>query len=144
MKNLDRWMTSTRRFAAFALAVTLSAGTLLAQAGSSPINVDDNGVILHGYDAVAYQTAHQPVKGSPAFTAAHDGAIYQFTSAANRDAFKAAPAKYAPAYGGYCAMGVAVGKKLDGDPAAFTVANGRLYLNVSEKVKGMLMFEAFR
>ena len=34
-------------------------------------------------------------------------------------------------------MGVAVGKKLDGDPAAFTVANGRLYLNVSAKVRTM-------
>ena len=86
---------------------------------------------------MAYQSEHKALKGSAGFTATHAGAIYQFASAANRDAFKANPAKFAPAYGGYCAMGVAVGKKLDGDPAAFTVVNGKLYLNVSEKVRGM-------
>ena len=108
-----------------------------AQQGKTAVNVGDDGVILRGFDAVAYQIDHKAVQGSANFTATRDGAIYYFASAANRDAFKADPAKYAPAYGGYCAMGVAVGKKLDGDPAAFTVANGRLYLNVSDKVRSM-------
>lgn len=44
----------------------------------------------------------------------------------NRDAFKAAPAKYAPRFGGFCAMGVALEKQLDGDPTAWTVADGKL------------------
>jgi len=120
-----------------ALALVSGARILLAQTGATAVNVDANGVILHGYDAVAYQTQHAAVKGSPEFTSVHDGAIYYFASAANRDAFQAAPAKYAPAYGGYCAMGVAVGKKLDGDPEAFTVQNGRLFVNVSAKVRSM-------
>jgi YHS domain-containing protein len=120
------------------LALTMTAATVaFAQSGSTSVNVDDNGVILKGYDAVAYHTEMKPVQGTPQFTATHDGAIYRFASASNRDAFKANPAKYAPAYGGYCAMGVAVGKKLDGDPAAFTVANGKLFLNVNQNVKGM-------
>ena len=137
MSSFARMIGTLRRQVAIAVLAALSASTAFAQHGKSAVNVDDNGVILRGFDAVAYQIDHKAVQGSANFTATRDGAIYYFASAANRDAFKADPAKYAPAYGGYCAMGVAVGKKLDGDPAAFTVANGRLYLNVSDKVRSM-------
>lgn len=137
MIGFNRILAALRRQTAVAVLVALSASTAFAQQGKSTVNVDENGVMLRGFDAVSYQVEHKPVKGSASFTATRDGAIYYFASAANRDASKADPAKYAPAYGGYCAMGVAVGKKLDGDPAAFTVANGRLYLNVSEKVRTM-------
>ena len=137
MQTLSRIITIARRAAVAALLVAITAATAIAQAGHGAQNVDDNGVILKGYDAVAYQTQQAAVVGSTAFTATHDGAIYRFASAANRDAFKADPARYAPAYGGYCAMGVAVGKKLDGDPAAFSVVNGRLFLNVNQDVRGM-------
>lgn len=123
---------------ALVVAATIASASLAqAQAGKTALNVDDNGVILHGFDAVSYQTAAAPVRGTASYTATHEGAIYHFASAANRDVFKANPARYAPAYGGYCAMGVAVGKKLDGDPAAYTVFNGTLYLNVNPKVRGM-------
>lgn len=132
-----RLRSIARRFTAVVALTVAAATAALAQNGSSTINVDENGVILKGYDAVAFHTDMKPMKGSMSFTATHDGAIYAFASAANRDTFKANPAKYAPAYGGYCAMGVAVGKKLDGDPAAFTVDNGKLYLNVNKNVMGM-------
>lgn len=49
------------------------------------------------------------------FTASYDGAEYLFVSAANRDTFVSEPAEFAPAYGGFCAMGAALGKRLDGD-----------------------------
>ncbi|MEX2180886.1 MAG: YHS domain-containing (seleno)protein [Gemmatimonadaceae bacterium] len=126
-----------RRVAALTLVVATTATAALAQHGQGSVNVDDNGVILAGHDAVAYQSQSRPIAGSTEFTAVHEGAIYRFASAANRDAFKADPAKYAPAYGGYCAMGVAMGKKLPVDPAAFTVANGRLFLNVNRDVQSM-------
>lgn len=137
MRSISRFTALTRRVIAATLVLAFTAVAAAAQAGHGPQNVDDNGVILKGYDAVAFHTQKAPVKGSASYTAAHDGAIYQFASAANRDAFKANPAKYAPAYGGYCAMGVAVGKKLDGDPAAFSVVDGKLYLNVSPDVRSM-------
>jgi YHS domain-containing protein len=133
----SRIRSIARRLTAVVALTVAAATTALAQQGASALNVDDNGVILKGYDAVAFHTAMKPVKGSMEFTATHDGAIYVFASAANRDMFKADPAKYAPAYGGYCAMGVAVGKKLDGDPAAYTVHNGKLYLNVNKNVMSM-------
>ena len=126
-----------RRVGALALLALATAGTVGAQGGKTARNVDESSVILGGFDAVAYQAESKAVPGSAAFTATHDGAIYRFASAANRDTFMSNPTRYSPAYGGYCAMGVAVGKKLNGDPRAFTVHEGKLYLNVDEKVRGM-------
>ena len=90
---------------------------------------DENGVILAGHDAVAYFTENSPVLGSAEFTSVYEGAIYRFASAANRDTFAANPAKYAPAYGGYCALGTSFGKKFEIDGKAFRVVDGQLYVN---------------
>ena len=44
--------------------------------------------------------------------------------------FVAAPEKYAPAYGGWCAYGVAEGYAAETDPVTgWTIDDGRLYLN---------------
>ncbi|MEM7360178.1 MAG: YHS domain-containing (seleno)protein [Pseudomonadota bacterium] len=90
---------------------------------------DDNAVTLSGHDAVAYFTENQAVEGSAAFTSVYDGAIFYFSSAKNRDTFNANPAKYAPQYGGFCAYGTALGKKLPVDGKAFEVVDGKLYVN---------------
>ena len=90
---------------------------------------DDNDVILAGHDAVAYFTENKPVKGSSEFTAQYDGAVYRFASAKNRDTFRKDSAKYAPAYGGYCALGTAFGKKFLVDGQAFRIVEGCLYVN---------------
>ncbi|WP_374438952.1 YHS domain-containing (seleno)protein [Inhella sp.] len=102
---------------------------------TAALNVDAKGVAVQGYDVVAYQTAGAPTQGNADFMAKHEGATYLFSSAANRDLFKANPAKYVPAFGGFCAMGVALEKKLDGDPTAWRVVDGKLYLNVNKDVQ---------
>jgi hypothetical protein len=56
------------------------------------------------------------------------------TSTANRDAFKADPEKYVPQYGGYCAFGVAMGKKFDIDPASWRIVDEKLYFNLNPSV----------
>jgi len=124
-------------------AVTmLAAGALLPRAAmaydeNSPnaLNVDATGLALKGHDPVAYFTAARATPGLPQFNASFGGATYRFASAANRDAFIANPGQYAPAYGGFCAMGVALEKKLDVDPQAWRVVDGRLYLNVNKDVQ---------
>lgn len=93
------------------------------------IEVDGNGVILAGHDAVAYFTENKAVEGYAGISAVHNGAIYHFSSEANRNAFKTSPAKYAPQYGGFCAYGASVGKKFDIDGKAFEVVDGKLYVN---------------
>jgi YHS domain-containing protein len=99
-------------------------------------NVDPSGLALKGYDPVAYFTDRRPVEGKAEFVARHEGATYRFASAANRDAFAADPAKYAPQYGGYCAYGMASGYKAPIEPDAWTVVDGKLYLNYNPSVRG--------
>ncbi len=102
---------------------------------TSVVNVDAKGVGIHGYDPVAYFNKAAPVKGDAKFHAKHAGVTYHFSSSQQRDLFVAQPDKYAPQYGGFCAMGVALGKKLDGDPEAWRVVDGKLYLNVNKDVQ---------
>ena len=119
------------RLALAGLLVAASAPGLAAQA----VNADKDHLALYGYDAVAYQSDNAARKGSPEYTATYEGNTYRFVSAAHRDAFKADPAKYVPAYGGYCAYGVANGHKVKIDPEAYRVVDGKLYLNYDKGVQ---------
>jgi len=107
----------------------------LGFAANIEVNANSNDIAISGYDTVSYFTKGQPTKGSQDYTAAYNGAIYQFSSADNRDLFKAEPSKYAPQYGGFCAMGVALNKKLDTDPTAWHIRGDKLYLNYNKAVQ---------
>jgi hypothetical protein len=89
---------------------------------------------LHGYDPVAYFTDGQRQRGLDTLVHVHDGVAYRFSSEANLDAFEDDPERYVPAYGGFCAYGVAVGKKFDGDPHFWTIEEDRLYLNLNQEI----------
>lgn len=108
----------------------MTSGTALAYdiTSKAPVNVTSAKIALQSHDPVAYFTEGKPVLGSASITAEYNGAIYRFASDANRKTFLADPAKYEPLHGGFCQMGAANGKKLDGDPNLFRVANGRLAL----------------
>lgn len=107
----------------------------LAPGVQAQSNVDSSGLALKGYDPVAYFAEGRPVPGKPEFSARHEDATYRFASAASRDAFLAAPAKYAPQYGGYCAFGMASGYKAPIEPEAWTIVDGKLYLNYNPSVR---------
>ena len=97
---------------------------------------EHDGVAIKGYDPVAYFNMNKPVKGVAEHNFAYKGSNFVFASKENRDAFAAAPEKYAPQYAGYCAYGVAAGgAKVDIDPKAFAVVDGKLYLNVNAAVQ---------
>ncbi len=93
------------------------------------------GAAIRGYDPVAYFTEAKPVQGLATHTHQWKGATWRFASAQNRDAFAAAPEKYAPQYGGYCAYGVAEGYTVSTVPEAWSVMQGKLYLNYSLAVQ---------
>ena len=76
---------------------------------NATVNVDGNGVILKGYDAVAYFKQGKPLKGNPEIASTYQGVTYLFASAANKADFDKDPAKYVPQYGGFCALAVANG-----------------------------------
>jgi len=108
-------------------------GTSLAV---EPVNHDRAGVAIEGYDPVAYHTEGRPVKGDAAITRTWNGAVWRFADARNRDAFAADPERYAPAYGGYCAYGLAVaGKRFDVAIDTWQIVDGRLMLNKSAGVR---------
>jgi YHS domain-containing protein len=90
---------------------------------------------VQGYDVVSYFTGKRPVRGNGNFVAVHDGATYQFSSADNQKAFEKNPDKYVPAFGGYCAFGVSVGKKFIGDPEVWRIVDERLYLNLDTGIQ---------
>lgn len=126
---------------ALAAITSLSAGALPQVAyaydeqSRSALNVDSHGVALKGYDPVSYFSSNGPVAGKPTYSATQDGATYWFSNAANRDTFKGNPSKYAPAYGGFCAMGVALEKKLDVNPQLWRIVDGKLYLNIHKEAQ---------
>jgi len=107
---------------------------LPAAAPAQEFNLDASGLALRGYDPVAYFNAGKPEAGRGEFTAIHKGATYRFASAANRDAFVAAPERYLPQYGGWCAFAAADGKKAEGDPQVWRIENGKLYLNYNRSI----------
>jgi YHS domain-containing protein len=96
---------------------------------TAKLNVDSQGVILKGFDVVAYFKEGKPVKGSSAMASTYRGATYLFASAANKAEFEKDPAKYVPQYGGFCAYGVASGVLADPEvPTAFIIYKGKLYI----------------
>ena len=124
------------------LATPLGLALLLAGAAgavdevnlSRGLTAEGAPLALHGYDPVAYFEDDAATLGSARHALVHDGATYYFASAGHREAFEKEPARYLPAYGGYCAFGVSVGKKFDADPRYWKVENGRLYLNLNADI----------
>lgn len=98
---------------------------------SLEINTDVTGFVIRGYDPVAYFSVGRPIPGRSDLSVEYEGGKYLFATAANRDEFEANQEKYAPQYGGYCAYGVAVGKKFDIDPSSWRIIDGKLYFNLN-------------
>lgn len=119
-----------------ALAVLVFPGLSRADSHSHDADVAVNTVAVQGYDLVSYhQGDGVPVKGNGNNVAYSHGATYLFANADNKKAFEASPAKYLPAYGGYCAFGVTKGKKFVGDPLVYRLVDGKLYLNLAPEVQ---------
>lgn len=92
---------------------------------------------IRGYDAVAYFKEQRPVEGKNEFKYDWSGATWKFSSLENLNEFKAMPEKFAPQFGGYCAYGISDGDghKSPTSPDAFTIVDGKLYLNYNLKVR---------
>ncbi|MDJ0824200.1 MAG: YHS domain-containing (seleno)protein [Rhodobacter sp.] len=110
-------------FAAFALPV------------SGALAVDEHYIsgdaVVGGYDVVAYHTAGAPTMGTADHASTYQGATWHFSSAENKAMFDADPAKFAPAYGGWCSAGASKGKKVPTMPDLWAIVDGQLYLNSS-------------
>ena len=93
------------------------------------------GIAINGFDPVAYFIEGKPVAGMAEFAAQWKEATWHFSSNKNRLAFLAAPEKYAPQYGGYCAFAMSLDAFATTVPEAWSIENGKLYLNFSKGVR---------
>ncbi len=110
-------------------AVIVGAYLFSAKPEIAAYNVDADNVAIHGYDTVAYFTDGKAMKGKNEFGWVWQDARWHFASGTNRDLFSVNPERYAPKYGGYCALGLAAGEFADVDPEAWNIVDGKLYLN---------------
>lgn len=121
-----------------AAVVLLSTAAPAIAGEKSEIYKNWRGVAIRGYDPVAYHVEGKPVKGSSQYEFKWKNAKWRFSSAENLNLFEADPEKFAPRYGGYCAWAVSQGYTASVDPEnAWTIVEGRLYLNYSVDVKIM-------
>lgn len=128
------------------------AGTMMfaGAALAGPQYVDKTGFAVSGYDVVAYfdlkpnpvgRTQPKAIPGQKSITAEYNGATWAFSSEANRDKFKANPAKYIPQFDGHCAYGASIGNsnnggKVPANPHLWRIVDGKLYLNITKVVVG--------
>jgi YHS domain-containing protein len=118
----------TRRIA---LQITAFAAILLA--ANRPLLAETAPLALKGYDPVAYFTDAKPTPGREQFELLWDGQRYRFASAQHRDMFKTSPDRYAPQFGGLCAMNLSNGVKRESDPHNWVISNGNLYVFAGER-----------
>lgn len=115
-------------------APALLATTHAAMAGEPEIYAEA-GVAIDGSDAVAYYDGNGPVAGSTDFSVDWKGSIWRFASAENAAKFEANPTAYAPQFGGYCAYAASLGYVAPTMPEAWTLYEGKLYLNANLRAR---------
>lgn len=100
----------------------------IALLSGASVFAQETRLVLKGHDPVAYFTDGKPVKGDPKFAYEWDEGRYYFANAKNRDTFAANPERYAPQFGGYCTGSMSRGAHNEGDPQAWIIRDGRLYV----------------
>ena len=130
--NIIKGRRHFRRVIAVIIFTVLSAVSAHAESDRK-INKDESNIAIGGYDTVAYFTKKQPVQGKAEFEHLWQEAKWLFSSAEHRDMFAKDPDRYAPRYGGFCAMAMARGLEYTVDPKAWVIVKGKLYLNYSQE-----------
>ena len=95
---------------------------------SEYFNLGKENLAIKGYDPVSYFTEEEPLEGQQVFSYQYNGATYRFASEATLETFKADPAKYEPAYGGWCAYAMGKGYTADINPKTYKIVDGKLLL----------------
>ncbi|MGR3485631.1 MAG: YHS domain-containing (seleno)protein [Paracoccaceae bacterium] len=112
-------------------AIAAPALTLGLRAAAAPTTYTEGGLAVQGHDPIAYFDQERPAAGRPEHALMWMGAEWRFETAETRARFEADPERFAPAYGGHCAWAMAQGYAAPGIAPAWSVVDGRLYLNAS-------------
>ncbi|MCT4559341.1 MAG: YHS domain protein [Pelagimonas sp.] len=124
-----------RRLLGLGLAAPVLSTLGTAAFAREPEIYTEGGIAIDGSDAVAYFAGNGPVAGRAEHAVSWKGATWQFASAQNAAMFKANPEAYAPVFGGYCAYAASLGYLAPTKPEAWTLYEGRLYLNANLRAR---------
>ena len=94
------------------------------------VNKKKANLAIKGYDPVAYfkEGGNKATKGKKSISTNYKSVTYYFSSESNKELFLKNPARYEPAYGGWCAWAMSNGSKTEVNPKTYIVKDGRLYL----------------
>lgn len=107
--------------------VTQSPGGALSPVNAVALDGNER-VILKGADVVAYFALNKDVQGNPSIKSTYENVTFYFSSAEHKALFDAAPTKYLPQYGGYCANGIVYAIPWGGDSDTWKMIDGKLYI----------------
>ncbi|HKJ16392.1 MAG TPA: YHS domain-containing (seleno)protein [Xanthomonadales bacterium] len=105
-----------------------SGGNIVDFLPQNPAECAPDGIANGGYDLVSYRKEGGPKPGSSEFPADFGGMTYLFESEAHRDKFQADPERYLPAYSGWCAVTLALGRLICPDYTNFKIEDDQLLL----------------
>lgn len=125
----------TRRNTLGLLATLPALGLTSPARAAEPPVFQTSGIAINGVDPVAYFTQDGPVQGDMTLSADHNGARFLFATVDNRDVFIGDPDRYAPVFGGYCAYAVSRAYIAPTRPDAWSIVDGRLYLNANLRIR---------
>ncbi len=117
--------------------MTWGLGLALALFVAAGVGAADKEPAIGGYCPVAYVKMGKAVKGDARWSSERDGQTFLFSAAQAKEMFDKSPDQYRVAYHGYCATGVAMGKKIASNPETFSVQKGVTYLFSSAEAKAM-------
>ncbi len=134
--NLNILIPGVKRRAGKAFLAGAMVVIALLACGFKPVSVtvEDN-LALKGYDTVAYFTVGKGVVGSPIYSVEWGGAVWRFSSKTNMRLFRENPEKYAPQFGGYCAIYIADNQVVSCDPEAFLIVDNKLYILLNQRLQ---------
>ena len=100
--------------------------------GLSPVNAvsegEDKHLLLFGHDVVSYFTEKTHRRGSPAIKSVYRDVTFRFSKPEHKALFDAAPERYIPQFGGYCANGIVYAIPWGGDADQWEIIDGKLYI----------------
>ena len=119
------------RFSELFLPITISSLFLLISFDVSAdhrIFMSKQGVVIYGFDPVAYFTEGKAVEGSKDISLEFLVGTWRFISEENRELFITDPGSYIPQYGGHCAWGIKTDGHIEPEPKSWRIVDGKLYL----------------
>lgn len=121
--------------ALLAVAALSGCSAMVAQNPSTPLRPvnavaigDEARVMLAGHDVVAYFTQGRHALGNAAYQSQFEGVGFHFASAEHKALFDAAPQKFLPQFGGFCANGIVYGIPWGGDADTWLMLDGKLFI----------------